>query len=281
MAILIFISALWGTSFILIKRGLKSFTPVQLGTFRMFFAFVVLLPFMAKEIGKLKKYNLKSLLIVAFIGNLFPALLFALAQTKVSSSMAGMLNALFPITTLIAGIWLYGAKTNKKSLIGIIIGLLGSIILVFSDNSGSYNNDWLYIGFIIIAIIFYAISVNEIKYRLSNLNGKTVTILTFLFAGPASAIILLFTDLHTSFSQPDALAGISYIFMLSIFSSVIALLLFYILVQHVSPMFSASSTYIIPIFAALWGLADGEHISLLQGFSAIIILIGVYLTTTR
>lgn len=277
MATLIFVAALWGSSFILMKRGLESFSALQVGAFRMFFAFLILSPFIMTKLKKLKTSDLKSLFIVAFVGNLFPALLFALAQTKVNSSLAGMLNSLFPIAALIIGVWFYGAKTNRGSIIGVLVGLAGTGGLIMGSESNMLGDDWQYAGFILIATVFYAISLNEIKYRLPDLDGKTVTAFTFLFAGPSAGVLLLFTDLSTSFSQAQAFSSLFYVFLLALLGSVVALLLFYTLVKYVSPLFSAAVTYIIPIFAAIWGLLDGEKIGLLQAVSAAVVLLGVYM----
>ena len=146
--LLLFVSFVWGASFILMKRGLESYSPLQLGTLRIFFAFLFLLPLFFKRIKKFKKKQIKPLLIVAIIGNFFPAILFALAQTKVSSSMAGMLNTMFPLIALIIGTIFYGVKTEKHRIFGIFVGLLGTIGIIFSNGVSISNNSILFSGFI-------------------------------------------------------------------------------------------------------------------------------------
>ena len=280
-AVLIFTSLLWGTSFILMKKGLNSYSHIQVGAFRMVFAFILLLPLIIRKLKKLKRKDLYPVLNVAFFGNLFPALLFATAQTKVTSSLAGMLNSLFPIIALIIGIIFYCDKSGKKSLWGVIIGLIGSFGLIIGNSKDVLTSDMWYAGYIFLAMIFYAISLNEIKYKLPDLDGVTVTAFTFLFAGPAAGVILLFTDLQTSFATTDAGINLFYIFLLAFFGSVVALLLFYSLVQYVTPVFAASITYIIPIFAIMWGVFDGETVSLIQIISMAVIFFGVYLVNMK
>jgi drug/metabolite transporter (DMT)-like permease len=280
-AVLIFVAALWGSSFILMKRGLESFSHVQVGAFRMLFAGIILLPLILRKLHRLKKKDLKSLLIVAFIGNFFPSILFALAQTKVDSSLAGMLNSLFPITALIIGAWFYGAHATRKSIIGVIVGLLGSFGLILGSSVNIFSGEIWYSAYILLATIFYAVSLNEIKFKLPDLNGFTVTAFTFLFAAPAAGITLLFTDLQTSFSQPEASWSLFYIFLLGLLSSALALLLFYTLVTYVSPVFAAAITYIIPIFAIMWGLIDGEELGIIQIISMGVVFFGVYLVNRR
>lgn len=272
---------LWGTSFILMKKGLQSYSHIQVGAFRMFFAFILLLPLIITKLKQLKKKDLYPILNVAFIGNLFPALLFATAQTRVSSSLAGMLNSLFPITALVIGAMFYSAKVGKRSIAGVIIGLVGSAGLVLGNSQKLISGDMFYAGFILVAMVFYAISLNEIKYKLPHLSGFTVTAFTFLFAGPVSGVILLFTDLQGAFNTADAGINLFYIFVLALFGSVLALLLFYTLVEYVAPVFAASITYIIPIFAIMWGVFDGESVSEIQIFSMVIIFLGVYLVNKR
>jgi len=278
---LIFVSFIWGASFILMKRGLESFTPMQVGTLRIFFASLFLIPFLFKRLKKLKKKDLKSLLIIGFIGNLFPALLFAQAQTQVSSSLAAMLNTLFPIVALIIGSLFYGLKTERNKILGTLIGLIGAVGLVLGKNldfSGADNTFSLYI---VLAIIFYAVSLNEIKYKLPDLDGITITIFSFSIIGPFAGISLFFTDFSPAFSNPNVLQSLLYIILLALGGSAVAVTLFYHLTDYVGVVFASLITYIIPVFAIFWGLFDGEKITLLQFLFMGVIFFGVYLVNSN
>ncbi len=277
---LIFISFIWGASFILMKRGLNAFTPMQVGTLRIFFASLFLIPFLIKRLKKFKKKDLQSLLIVGFIGNLFPALLFAKAQTQVSSSLAAMLNTLFPIIALIIGSLFYGLKTERNKILGTLIGLIGAVGLVLGENFDFSGTNNLFSLYIILAIVFYAISLNQLKYKLPDLDGITITIFSFSIIGPFAGISLFFTDFTPALSNPDALNSLFYIILLALGGSAIAVTLFYHLTDYVGVVFASLITYIIPVFAIFWGLFDGEKITLLQFVFMGVIFIGVYLVNS-
>ncbi len=277
---LIFVSFIWGASFILMKKSLVSFTPLQVGNLRIFFASLFLIPFLFKRLKKLKKKDIKSLLIIGFIGNLFPALLFAQAQTQVSSSLTAMLNTLFPIVALIIGSIFYGLKTERNKILGTLIGLIGAIGLVSGENLdfGGANN--LFSLYIILAIVFYAVSLNEIKHKLPDLDGITITIFAFSVIGPFAGISLFFTDFTAAFSNPEVKESLLYIILLALGGSAIAVTLFYHLTDYVGVVFASLTTYIIPVFAIFWGLFDGEKITLLQFVFMGIIFFGVYLVNS-
>jgi len=279
--LLLFISFIWGASFILMKRGLETFSPIQLGTMRVFFAFLFLLPLFFKRIKKFKKEQIKPLIIVAVVGNLFPAILFALAQTKVSSSMAGILNTIFPLIALIIGAVFYGAKTEKHRIFGIFVGLIGTIGIIFSEDASFSNDSILFSGFIVIAVFFYGISINEIKFKLSELDGITITVFAFMITGPISGIYLLFSDFSVALETPDFQMNLIYIILLALGGSAISVSLFYLLLDYVDVIFASLTTYIIPIFAILWGLFDNEKITFLQVLFMIVVFIGIYLVNKK
>jgi len=279
--LLLSVSFIWGASFILMKRGLESFSALQLGTMRIFFAFLFLLPLFFKRIKKFKKEQIKPLIIVAFIGNLFPAVLFALAQTKVTSSMAGMLNTMFPLIALIIGSVFYGAKTEKHRIFGIFVGLLGTIGIIFSNGISFSNDSILYSGFIVIATIFYAISINEIKFKLPELDGITITVFAFMITGPIAGTYLLFSDFSSALATPDFKENLIYIILLALGGSAISVTLFYLLLDFVDVIFASLTTYIIPIFAIAWGLFDNESVTMLQVLFMLVVFVGIYLVNKK
>ena len=275
--ILFILAFIWGASFILIKKGLISFSGNQVGALRNFISFLILLPFSIKNLKKVNKSNIKSLIIVGFIGNGFPALLFAIAQTKIPSLLAGILNSTTPIFTLIIGYLFYKIKGNIYNVIGIVVGLIGSIGLISYGNENIFSGYNIYILLVLIAGIFYAINLNEIKAKLNDLDVVTITSIAFLIIGPFAGIYLFSSDFVGRLSNPDALLNLFYVSILAIFSSVIAVTIFTVLIKYTTTLFASSVTYIIPIFAIFWGVFDGESISLLQIIFTIIIIFGVYL----
>ncbi len=275
--VLFILAFIWGGSFILIKKGLITYSDYQVGALRIFISFLILLPFSINNLKKITKSNIKSLIMVGFIGNGIPAVLFAVAQTKISSSLAGILNSTTPIFTLIIGYFFYKIKGNIYNVIGIIIGLIGALGLVSYGKQNIFSGYNLYIFFVLLASIFYATNLNEIKARLKDLDALAITSIAFFFIGPLSGIYLFFSDFTQRLSQPDAYLNLFYVFLLAVLSSVIAVTLFNVLVKYSSALFASSVTYIIPVFAIMWGIFDGESISLIQILFTFVIILGVYL----
>jgi drug/metabolite transporter (DMT)-like permease len=276
-AILLFLSLIWGTSFILMKKGLTSYSHTQVAAFRIFFSFVFLLPFTIKNIKVIRRENIQSLIIVGLIGFAIPAFLFTKAQTRIDSSQAGMLNSLTPLFTLVIGLMAYRTSARWMNIVGLILGLAGAIGLMWNRDLNMLKGINVFALFIVVATICYGINVNEIKFKLMDLTSLEITSLAFLFTGPIAGVYLLFTDFTPASQTPDYLLNLAYIAILALFSSVIAVLIFNHLIKYTTTLFAASVTYIIPLFAIMWGILDGENIRLIQFFWIAIILLGVYL----
>ena len=275
--LLILIAFVWGTSFILMKRGLESYNEIQVGSIRIFFASIFLIPLLFSRLKKFKRKDIKAILIVGFLGNLIPAVLFAKAQTEVNSSLAGMLNTSFPLIVLIIGSLFFGMKTERHKIAGIITGLIGALGIVLADTSNLSGSNNLYALFILSAIIFYAISLNVIKYKLPDLDGISITVFSFVIIGPVAGLSLFFTDFEPALATPDYLENLFYIALLALGGSALAVTLFYLLMDYVDVIFASLITYIIPIFALIWGLLDGETINFLQILFMCVVFLGVFL----
>ncbi len=275
-SILILLSLIWGTSFILMKKGLRSFDPIQIASLRIFISYIFLLPVALYNIRKINKDNLFSLIIIGLIGNALPAFLYPFAQRGIDSSVAGMLNSLTPLFTLLTGIVIYNRKARLSQVAGIIIGLAGAAGLLYR---GSLSFDPLGL-LIVLATFFYGLSANQVTL-IKNLNGVVITSLAFFIVGPIAGISLLLSDFGPAMETEHWLRNLGFISILSVFGSGIAVGLFNILVIRTSPVYAVSVTYLAPIVATLWGFADGENITLFMIISVICILAGVYLTIKR
>ena len=274
---LIFLSIIWGTSFILIKRGLNSYSGIQIASLRMFSAFIFVLPFIPKALKKIKKQHIIYLSFIAIIGNGLTAFLFAFSQNFIESSVAGMLNATAPITTYIIGIVFYHVTVKKHKIFGLIIGLFGAILLLYFNITKEINNNLFYMLLLIMAAGFYSTNVSMVKYNLKDLNGITISILTFAIIGPIAGIIFFTSDLQTAYNTPTFLPSTIYIIILALLSSVIATVIFNILIKYTSTIFASTVTYLIPIVAVIWGFIDGENIGIFEVLSVFIIITGIYL----
>lgn len=280
---LLFLSFIWGSSFILMKKGLRSYSHDQVAAFRIFISFLAFLPFGIKYWKKVSKKNVISLIVVGFIGSTIPAFLFTKAQTQVDSGLAGILNSATPLFTLIIGLVFYKSTAKLINAIGIFLGLTGALGLIFySSNGGNIFENINYYGlFIVVATICYGINVNHVKYIIKGLSGLELTSLAFMFVGPFAGIYLLFTDFSYAFSTNDYALNLFYIAILAVIGTVLALVIFNTLIQHTSALFGASVTYIIPVFAIMWGLFDGEKLTAFQFIWIGLIFVGVYLVNKR
>ena len=276
-AALIFLSLIWGTSFILMKKGLESYDHMQVAAFRIFFSFIFLLPLTIKHLKSLNKDNIKSLLIVGVIGFALPAVLFTKAQTRIDSSLAGMLNSLTPLFTLTVGILFYKSSTKWINVVGLTIGLIGALGLVWKGDFDILKGINVFSLFVVAATLGYGINVNEVKHKLASLSSVQITSLAFLFTGPIAGIYLLFSDMSAATQTPNYLVNLGYIALLALFSSVIAVLIFNQLIKFTTTLFAASVTYMIPFVAILWGILDGEQIRIMQFIFMGVILLGVHM----
>ncbi|HEX7412928.1 MAG TPA: DMT family transporter [Bacteroidia bacterium] len=281
--IILFILALvWGSSFILMKRGLEAFSSSQVAALRISIASLFLLPFLIKHYKiNLKKYWV-GLMLAGVFGNLIPAFLFTKAETGINSSLAGMLNALTPLFTVILGWIAFRNKSTPLQIAGILVAFGGALLLLSFDKNPQQENGILYAFLIILATVCYAISVNCIKFFLNDLNSIAATAWSFAFIGPI-ALIYLFSTNFTEVMQtnPKAISSLGYISILGIVGSALSVIFFNYLIKMSGAIFAASSTYIIPIVAVFWGFADGEIISGMQIVAIFVVLGGVWLINKR
>lgn len=277
--VLIFLAFIWGSSFILMKRGLEVYSHSTVAALRISIAFIFLAPFALKHFNKVDKKYWKYIVATGFLGNGIPAFLFTKAQTEITSSLSGMLNSLTPIFALIVGILFFKTQPLKIQIIGISVGFIGAVILITSKGINLDNSNLSFTLLIVLATICYAFSVNIIKSFLKEVNSIAISALAFMSIGPFT-ISYLFTTDFIEVTQNSSLANTSlmYIAILAIIGTAISVILFNMLIKQTSALFAASTTYIIPVFAIMWGVFDTEQINQLQLIGITIILIGVYFT---
>lgn len=281
--LLFLLGTIWGSSFWLMKHGLETYTYQQAGALRISFAFIVFLPFIFSRIKRVKRQNWIFLLLVGVIGNGTPAFLFTKAQTEIPSATAGILNALTPIFTLLIALAIYRTKIKFLSIIGIIMGLIGALIIISGGNffTALFSTN-IFGVFIVIATLFYGISINITKNNLKQLDSLTIACIAFLFIGPIAITYLFTTDFTTRLTtMPHAYISLSYFAVLGIVGSATALVLFNYLIKITSSIFASSVTYIAPIIALTWGLSDGEKISWPEIIGVLIIFTGIYLVNNK
>lgn len=272
------LALVWGSSFILMKRALIGLSPIQVGALRTIFTAIFLILIGGKKIFKIKKKQWYYLTLNGFVGTFFPAFLFAFAIDKIDSSIASILNSLTPLNTLIFGALVFGFSFRKRQLIGVLIGLIGTLMLILKGAELNPNQDYFYASFILIASIGYALNVNILKKYLFDLDALSITVANFVLLIIPTLIVLWFTNFFETFElNQSTKTGMFYLAILAVFGTGLAKIMFNRLIQISTPIFSSSVTYLIPIVAITWGILDGERITMFQVISGAIIMFGVYL----
>jgi len=278
---LFLLSLIWGSSFILIKRGLVGLTAIQVGSLRIIFAALFLLIIGFSSLKKISRRQWKFVALTSVFGTFIPAFFFAIAETQVDSSIVAILNSLTPLNTLVLGIVFFGIQFQKRQVVGVFVGLIGCLLLVLSGASAHPGQNYYYVLLVVIATICYAINVNLIKKYLPDLNSLSITTGNFTVLLIPALIILGTTDFTQRINLETAQHSMVFVLILGVLGTGIANVLFFKLIQMSSPVFATSVTYLIPIVAFFWGLLDNEMLTPIQFFGAFIILIGVYLSAKK
>jgi len=279
--LLLVLALIWGSSFILMKRGLEAFSSSQVAALRMFIAFLFIIPFSFKYVKRSESKDWYKFLAIGMCGNFIPAFLFTAAETGISSSLTGMLNALTPFFTLIIGILFFRTKTQRNKVLGLVIGFAGAIGLLIPEHLSDLDLNINYGGYVVIATIFYGTSVNLIRRYAGEYHSITTGCWAMLMVGPFAGVYLMFTDFQAAAESPIFWSSLGYVSILAIGGTAISVMLFNLLVKNTDTLFASSVTYLIPIVAMLWGLVDGETISLRHILSMGVILLGVYLVNRK
>ena len=277
----IVLSFIWGSSFVLMKEGMQVLSPYQVAALRILSAGVVLIPFAFRAIKQVPKNKLGLVALSGILGSFIPAFLFCLAETKIDSSLAGILNALTPFFTILVGIAFFELKAERKKIIGILIGFIG-LILLFTGNGHIDFKNVSYSSFIFVATILYGLNVNMVGRHMHGIGSVNIATLAFVFLIIPCLFILYFTGYFAlPLSQKDYIFSTGASAILGIMGTAVASILFYMLIKRAGAVFSSMVTYGIPFVAVFWGLMLDEQITIWQVISLSVILTGVYLANSN
>lgn len=273
------LSFIWGFSFILIKKALISFTPIQAASLRLAISSLTFLPIVYWHRRDIQWSKWLKFLLVGLTGSGIPAFMFSLAQTRLSSSVAGMLNSLTPIWTLLVGFLIFKIQFTKTKLIGVFVGFLGALSLILMNNKGGSNSNLWFSLLIVIATLCYGTSVNMVQAFFRGTKPIVISAMSFFLTGIPAVIYLIATDIGSVVqSQPHGYYSLGAVTLLSIFGTVLASIMFYYLVQKTSAIFASTVTYMMPFMAIVVGVMDGEPFMMMHLVGMALILVGVYLT---
>ena len=276
---LFLLSLIWGSSYILIKRGLVGLSAIELGSARIVISTAFLLVLGFNSLSGLSRYHWKWLIITGLLGTFFPSFFFAFAQLHIDSSVAAILNSLTPIFTVLVGITLFATRMLARQYFGVVIGFVGSLGLVWGGAQINPNQPIGYVLLIISASMCYAINIHFLKHKLSAVSPMAMTLGNFIAILPPALIMLFFSDFFSfqKLQNPEVITSLGYVATLAFFGTAIAKVMFNRFVKMASTVFVSSVTYTLPIVALFWGTLDGEKISSYQLLSTLVILVGVSL----
>ena len=276
------LSFIWGSSFILIKKGLVGLTAIELGSIRIIISALALIPFTFNRLKEISHKQWKWIIISAFVGSFFPAFLFAFAEQEIDSSVASILNSIVPLNTIIIGLVLFGIKSTKRQIIGVLLGFFGAYQLIISGMNLNPDQNYFYSGLVIICSFLYAFNVNIIKKYLQELSAVAIATGHFIVILIPSIIVLLISDFNfEKLQSPETQTSLFYVVLLAIFGTTLAKILFNKLINISSAVFASSVTYSMLIVSIFWGILDGENFSFNQLFATIIIVLGILLTNNK
>lgn len=275
------LSLIWGSSFILMKEGMKTLTPYHVASLRILSAGVVLIPFARKALLQVPKEKMLLVILSGLLGSFFPAYLFCIAETRIDSSLAGIMNALTPLFTIIIGIAFFQLQAGRRKIIGVLVGFIGLCLLIAPKGDFRFE-DFSYSLLVLLATVFYGINVNMVGRHMQGVGSLNIASLAFVFLIIPTLIILYVTGYFAlPLLQTTLIISTLASVVLGVFGTAIASILFYMLVKRAGTLFASMVTYGIPFIAVLWGLWGGETITLLQVGCLSIILVGVYLVNKK
>ncbi len=264
------------------KEGLEHLTAFQVASLRIISSGIVLLPVAYKSFRQIPSNKLMYTFLSGLLGSLLPAYLFCVAEQGIDSALAGVLNSLTPIFVIIVGALFFQSKTSANKIIGILVAFTGSVLLFFSQPDFSEHSNLFYVFLVVLATIMYGINVNLVHRHLANIPSLQIASLAlFLNAIPAFIVLVGTGYFSLDFSDRGVLASSGYSFILGIFGTAVASVIFYMLIKRAGAVFSSMVTYCIPVVAIMWGLIYGEKIGWKQFASLLIILAGVYIANRK
>jgi len=275
--VLVFLSIVWGTSFILIKKSLVAFSDYQVASLRIAISAIAFFPVILWNIRKINWKKWDKFLLVGLTGSGIPPFLFSAAQTKISSSMAGALNTLATIFTLIIAVLFFRQKTDLQKIIGVLLGLLGAGFIVLYNNT--LEGHIFYALLVVVAALSYGFNANFVSWYFEGIKPLHISAVSIGLLGPGAIFILARSNfIEVMQTNPDAVNSLLAVSILALVSTVIASVIFFKLIKNTNAVFASSVCYLIPVVAVVWGMLDGEAFHPYYIGSLVLILFGVYLT---
>jgi len=278
----VLLSFIWGSSFILMKEGMMGLTAFQVASIRIISAGIVLLPVAVTSIRLIPRKQMFTVFLSGAFGSLLPAYLFCVAEQKLDSALAGVLNSLTPIFVILAGAMFFQARIAPNKVIGIFIALFGSVLLFFFQPSFGDNSNIIHISYIILATALYGYNVNMVHKHLKHIPSIRIAAVALLLnAIPAFVVLFISGYFSQDLFDKTLLMATGFSAILGVFGTALATILFYMLLKRAGSIFASMVTYLIPVVAILWGILRGEEVGWKQVLGMAVILLGVYIANKK
>jgi len=270
-------SALWGSSFLLMKIALVELNPFQISFYRIFIGMV----FMNLFITKIEKLNRKDHLNIALVGLLWmslPFYLFAASEETISSSLAGLINGSTPIFISIVGVLFFSQKITNTQKFYLILGFAGIYVLSFGLNKININ---LEVGtyLALIASISYGFAANIVQPLIKKFGALNVLKIALRYGSIFSFILF---SLNSNVLIPTVGESLFPILLLGIGSSGIAFFSFYKLIDDVGSIVGSITIYLVPIFSIFFGFIFlNEETSFIQIIGIGTIIFSAYMFSNK
>ncbi len=277
---LILLSLIWGSSYFLIKISLLTFSSTQVGLGRIALSGIVMLPFFIRFFKKTSKRVWLWCTILGVFSFLIPFMCFAIAQTVINSSLAGMLNSLQPLFTLLLGMLFFKHPAPRYQIIGVLIGFAGAIILLSVNASiTSYTDNFVFSLFVVAATLCYGLATNIIRVHLHQIPSLQIASISLgILVLPAIILIWIIDDSFNFHNSEEYLLSFCSLMFLSLIGTSFAVIIYNKLILSAGMMMASSVAYLIPVVAILWGVFSGEKIHITHLIGICVIFIGLYLT---
>jgi drug/metabolite transporter (DMT)-like permease len=280
--IFVALSIIWGSSFMLIKEGLKALSAYQVASLRIVFAGLVLLPTAIKNFKKIPTNKIGVIILSGMLGSLLPAYLFCIAEEGIDGALAGTLNSLTPIFVTVTGALFFASRTSSNKILGIFISFIGSILLLLSKGSIQQNQNLLHISYVILATIFYGINVNMVQRYLQHVGSLQIAAMAFTINAVPALIVLAATGYFSlPLTDSNVIWSTAASAILGVAGTAVASIIFYMLVKRAGGVFASMVTYGIPVVAIIWGVIYKEDVGWKQVACLAVILLGVYIANRK
>ena len=276
---LIFLSAIWGSSFLFLRLTSPVFGPIFLIEMRVLSGLAVLLP-LVLFLGKRAEFqkHWKMIATVSLMNMAIPFCFFAFSAVYIGAGLLSIINATVPIFSACVAYVVYQERLSRSSLLGLLIGFLGVVVLMFNPGESFGSSGWLAILSALLACLLYGAAINLTVNNLQGVSGLVIT------AGGlfVSSLVLLPFAL---WARPEVLpvGNIWWsVFALGIVCTGFGFVMFYRLIDRIGAGRAIMTTYLIPVFSILWGnIFLGESVTLIMVVGCILVLLGVGLTTKK